>query len=100
MVAHSDRTTLAMSRQPPSRSAHPRFQGTVPPEEAEATAHAQIEQGDRKRATNYQYYTREIWGHAKNFHLAIDTTFGDDYALDMILSALHALQNSQQLEQV
>lgn len=66
----------------------------------EETAHAQIEQGDRKRATNYQYYTREIWGHAKNFHLAIDTTFGDDYALDMILSALHALQNSQQLEQV
>ena len=50
----------------------------------EETAHAQIEQGDRKRATNYQYYTREIWGHAKNFHLAIDTTFGDDYALDMI----------------
>ena len=59
----------------------------------EATARTHMTQGDHRRATNYQYYTRQVWGLAKNFHIAVDTTLGDDYALQTILGALQVLKN-------
>lgn len=58
----------------------------------EETARLHMTQGDHRRATNYQYYTRQVWGLAKNFHIAVDTTLGDDYALETILQALRALK--------
>lgn len=62
----------------------------------ESTARLHMTQGDRRRATNYQYYTRQVWGLAKNFHIAVDTTLGDDYALETILQALKALKGRQE----
>ena len=62
----------------------------------ECTARLHMTQGDRRRATNYQYYTRQVWGLAKNFHIAVDTTLGDDYALETILQALKALKGRQE----
>ena len=41
----------------------------------------------------WKFYTRQVWGRAKNFHIAVDTTLGDDYALQTILGALQALKN-------
>ena len=62
----------------------------------EATARLHMTQGDHRRATNYQYYTRQVWGLAKNFHIAVDTTLGDDYALETILRALKALKGREE----
>lgn len=40
---------------------------------------------ERRRADNYHYYTRQIWGASANYHLSIDTALGYDYVLDMIM---------------
>ena len=37
-----------------------------------AAARAIMAKGDRRRAIYYQYYTRRVWGLARNFHLAVD----------------------------
>ena len=37
-----------------------------------AAARAIMAKGDRRRAVYYQYYTRRVWGLARNFHLAVD----------------------------
>ena len=50
--------------------------------------------GDRKRAIYYQYYTRHVWGLARNAHIAVDTTLGYDYARETIVGALEQLQNN------
>ena len=40
---------------------------------------------ERRRADNYHYYTREIWGASANYHLSLDTSLGYDYVLDVIM---------------
>lgn len=60
-----------------------------------ASARASMTRGDHKRATYYQYYTRRVWGLARNFHIAVDTTLGYDYAQRVITDALQALQDKQ-----
>lgn len=40
---------------------------------------------ERRRADNYHYYTRQIWGVSANYHLSVDTALGYDYVLDMIM---------------
>ena len=45
----------------------------------EAAAKTRIAQEDRRRATNYQYYTRRVWGLGKNYHLKLDTGLGEEY---------------------
>ena len=40
---------------------------------------------ERRRADNYHYYTRQIWGASANYHLSVDTALGYDYVLDMIM---------------
>ena len=37
-----------------------------------AAARTIMAKGDRRRAIYYQYYTRRVWGLARNFHLAVD----------------------------
>ena len=34
---------------------------------------------ERRRADNYHYYTRQIWGASANYHLSLDTALGYDY---------------------
>lgn len=59
-----------------------------------ASARTIMIKGDHNRAMYYQYYTRRVWGLARNFHLAIDTTLGYDYARETIAGTLKTLQNN------
>ena len=40
---------------------------------------------ERRRADNYHYYTRQIWGASANYHLSLDTALGYDYVLNVII---------------
>lgn len=51
-------------------------------------AKRKIEQTDRRRADNYRYYTRRIWGMSGNYQLCIDTSLGEEYVLDTITELL------------
>ncbi len=42
---------------------------------------------ERRRADNYHYYTRQIWGASANYHLSLDTALGYDYVMDVILES-------------
>lgn len=61
----------------------------------EAEAKTRIAQEDRRRATNYQYYTRRVWGLGKNYHLTLDTGLGEEYVQTCIEAALKALETGQ-----
>ncbi len=42
---------------------------------------------DKKRAINYQYYTDQIWGMAKNYHLSLNSgKLGIDECINIIVS--------------
>ena len=61
----------------------------------EAAARTRIAQEDRRRATNYQYYTRRVLGLGKNYHLTLDTGLGEEYVQICIEAALKALEAGQ-----
>ena len=61
----------------------------------EAAAKTRIAQEDRRRATNYQYYTRRVWGLGKNYHMTLDTGLGEEYVQTCIEAALEALEAGQ-----
>ncbi len=52
----------------------------------EKAAKRRIEQTDRRRADNYRYYTRRIWGMSGNYQMCIDTSLGEDYVLNTVLN--------------
>ncbi len=43
---------------------------------------------DQRRADNYHYYTHQIWGHASNYDLTLDTELGEDMVQALIIKAL------------
>lgn len=47
---------------------------------------------ERRRADNYHYYTRQIWGASANYHLSLDTALGYDYVMDVILETAKRLK--------
>lgn len=47
---------------------------------------------ERRRADNYHYYTRQIWGASANYHLSLDTALGYDYVIDVILETAKRLK--------
>lgn len=47
---------------------------------------------ERRRADNYHYYTRQIWGASANYHLSLDTSLGYDYVMDVILGTSKRLK--------
>ena len=51
----------------------------------EKAAKRRIEQTDRRRADNYRYYTRRIWGMSGNYQMCIDTSLGEDYVFNTVL---------------
>ena len=51
----------------------------------EKAAKRRIEQTDRRRADNYRYYTRRIWGMSGNYQMCIDTSLGEDYVINTVL---------------
>lgn len=54
----------------------------------EKGAKHKIEQTDHRRADNYRYYTRRIWGMSGNYQMCIDTSLGEEYVLDTIIALL------------
>lgn len=54
----------------------------------EKEALAKIEQEDKRRADNYRYYTNQLWGNSANYNISIDTSLGENYVTDLIISAL------------
>lgn len=53
-------------------------------------AEQKIRQNDKRRADNYHYYTRQVWGHAKNYDITLCTELPETVIQDLILSALNA----------
>lgn len=43
-----------------------------------------VRQTDRRRADNYRYYTRRIWGHSRNYDLTVNTEIGSEAVQDVI----------------
>ena len=41
---------------------------------------------------NYNYYTENRWGEAKNFDLCLNATLGRDACADLIVAAAKAMQ--------
>ena len=58
----------------------------------EKDARQKILQNDRRRADNYRYYTRRIWGLAKNYDLTVDTGLGEDTVTALVLKTLETLK--------
>lgn len=54
----------------------------------EKGAKHKIEQTDRRRADNYRYYTRRIWGMSGNYQMCIDTSLGEEYVLETVTELL------------
>ena len=51
-------------------------------------AKSKILQMNQKRSDNYHYYTHQPWGLARNYHLTLDTSMGEDYVLNTICEGL------------
>ena len=47
---------------------------------------------ERRRADNYHYYTRQIWGASANYHLSLDTSLGYDSVMAVILGTAKRLK--------
>lgn len=58
---------------------------------SEKDAEQKIIQTDHRRADNYRYYTRRIWGHSKNYDLTVNTALGADLVQDIIIHTLSSL---------
>lgn len=54
----------------------------------EKAAKHKIEQTDRRRADNYRYYTRRVWGMSGNYRMCIDTSLGEEYVINTVLGLL------------
>lgn len=53
---------------------------------------AEMQQRDRDRANYHSYHTGELWGEAKNYNLALNSSrFGVEGAVEMILTAVQKL---------
>lgn len=61
-------------------------------------AKQKIQSTDQRRADNYHYYTRQIWGHSKNYDLTLDTEMGQDVVQDIIIHALESKINKNKRE--
>ena len=59
---------------------------------SEKEAKSLILKEERRRADNYHYYTRQIWGASANYHLSLDTALGYDYVMDVILETAKRLK--------
>ena len=65
----------------------------------EKAAKHKIEQTDRRRADNYRYYTRRVWGMSGNYQMCIDTSLGEEYVIDTVLSLVKNVNGSRSAEQ-
>lgn len=54
----------------------------------EERARQAISHTDRRRASNYSYYTEQIWGYADHYDLSIDTRLGRDFILDAVKTVM------------
>lgn len=55
---------------------------------SEGEAKATVQKNEKLRADNYRYYTRRMWGAARNFDLSLNTDLGEEYIENCIRSAM------------
>lgn len=61
---------------------------------SEKDAKTRINKTDKARAAYYNYFTNQIWGEAKNYHLCVDTeNLGIDGTVEMIKKYLELLKH-------
>ena len=58
---------------------------------SEKEARMAILKEDKRRGSNYHYYTGTNWGAAENYHISIDTTMGYTYIEETVEKALEHL---------
>ena len=63
----------------------------------EKEARAEILREDKRRGTNYRYYTGKNWGAAENYQLCLDTDLGYDYIQKCVQGAIAALHCAGQV---
>ena len=52
-----------------------------------------VREKDRTRARHYEYYTDQVWGDRKNYHLCVNSgRFGIDKSVQLILQALKLVE--------
>ena len=51
----------------------------------EKAAKHKIAQTDHRRADNYRYYTRRVWGMSGNYQMCIDTSLGEEYVINTVM---------------
>ena len=49
---------------------------------------------DKRRGTNYRYYTGKIWGAAENYQISLDTSLGYAYIQECVQAALVQLKQN------
>jgi hypothetical protein len=54
----------------------------------EEKAGKEIVKKDKQRAYNYRYYTGQIWGLSSNYHLSLDTSFGEQFMDEAIIQVI------------
>lgn len=61
-------------------------------------AEKMITRQDKKRANYYKFYTNQIWGDAKNYHLSIDTSkVGIDGAVKLIEEYINFISHNNNI---
>jgi cytidylate kinase len=58
----------------------------------EEEARREIHNTDRRRADNYRYYTRQVWGLSSNYHLSMDTSLGESFMDELVEKSLGLLR--------
>ena len=54
-----------------------------------------VKKKDKQRASFYNYFSQNKWGDARNYHLSISSTYGVDYAVEVLKGAAEAFDLAQ-----
>ena len=55
-----------------------------------------VKKKDKQRASFYNYFSQNKWGDARHYHLAISSTYGVDYAVEVLKHAAEAFPSGAQ----
>ena len=53
----------------------------------EKDAKAILLKRDKERSKHYYFYTGQTWGDAKNYHIVLDSSMGEELCVDLIAKA-------------
>lgn len=65
-------------------------------DEREHVLESILQREDKSRANYYNYYTQQHWGDAKNFHITLDSSIGEDACVQILKQAVKAFVESEE----